>query len=120
MKILLVEDHAALAEISCNQLREIYSHEVVHAATGAAALEALKTFEPELVLLDIHLPDMLGYAVAREMRANSKHNGVVIVALTGFGSQVSPSLAAAVGIDLHFRKPMDFELPTLKRNVSPA
>ena len=93
----------------------------MHAATGAAALAALKTFEPEVVLLDIHLPDMLGYAVAREMRADPERDGVVIVALTGFGSQVSPSLAAAVGIDAHFRKPMDFDLlPTLKRSVSAA
>ncbi|HUR58145.1 MAG TPA: response regulator [Opitutaceae bacterium] len=121
MKILLVEDHPALAEISCSQLRELHDHEVCHVDSGGAALAAVQSFQPELILLDIHLPDMTGYDIARQVRVDPQRDAVVIVALTGFGSQVDPKLAAEAGIDVHFRKPMDFELlPTLQRRVSPT
>ncbi|HEU5078934.1 MAG TPA: response regulator [Opitutaceae bacterium] len=110
MKILLVEDHPAVAEVSCNLLREVYGHEVVHVATGKAALEALAGFCPDMVLLDVHLPDMTGYDVAVRLRAEPKWESVILVALTGFGNEVDCARATAVGIDAHFRKPMDFEL----------
>ena len=117
MKNLLVEDHPALTEITCNQLREIHDHEVRPVANGAAALTAIADFRPDLVLLDLHLPDMTGYEVARQLRADER-NAVVVVALTGFGSEIHPIHASESGIDAHFRKPMDFELlPTIKRTV---
>lgn len=116
MKILLVEDHAPLAEISCSQLREIHNHEVVHVTNGTSAIAALANLRPDLVLLDLNLPDMTGYDVAAQVRANGKWNSVVLVALTGFGSDVDPLRAAASGIDAHFRKPMDFDaLPHIRR-----
>lgn len=116
MKILLVEDHATLAEISCSQLRELHGHEVLHAGTGCAALAALPAFQPDLVLLDVHLPDMNGYDIVRQLRADPHWDAVVCVALTGAGNEVDRRLAAEVGIDAYFRKPMDFEvLPTLPR-----
>ena len=119
MKILLVEDHAALAEISCNQLREIHGHEVVHAANGKSAIAAMATFRPDLVLLDLNLPDMTGYEIAAYVRANGEWNSVVLVALTGFGSAVDPLKAGKSGIDAHFRKPMDFDsLPHLRRRCA--
>jgi len=116
MKILLVEDHPAVAEISCSQLRELHDHEVVHAATGAAALAAMAEFSPDIVLLDLHLPDMTGYDVAARIRAHAEWNAVILVAITGFGSELSPRRVADVDVDAHFRKPMDFDaLPHIRR-----
>ena len=116
MKILLVEDHAALADITCSLLREVYGHEVAHAESGAAALEAMETIEPDLVLLDVNLPDFNGYEVARRLRRDPRWQSTILVAVTGFGSDVDFTLAQASGIDAHFRKPMDFDLlPTIQR-----
>lgn len=116
MRILLVEDHAAVALISRNLLHEVHGHEVEHAATGAAALASMATFRPDLVLLDLNLPDTNGYEVARRVRADPAWDAVVLVAVTGFGLEVDPAEAEAAGIDAHFRKPMDFDLlPGLRR-----
>jgi CheY-like chemotaxis protein len=116
MKILLVEDHAVLANVTCSLLREVYEHDVTHAETGAAALAAMETVQPDLVLLDINLPDLTGYEVAACLRRDPRWQSTILVAITGFGSEVDPSLARASGIDAHFRKPMDFGLlPAIKR-----
>ena len=119
MKILLIEDHPAVAQISCSQLREIHGHDVLHASTGEAALAAIGDFAPDLVLLDLNLPDMGGYDVATRLRADPRWAKMILVALTGFGSDVDAARATAAGIDAHFRKPMDFDLvPGMKRRES--
>ena len=59
--------------------------QVQQAENGAAALDAVRTFHPEIVLCDIGLPDMDGYAVARAMRSDPALNDVRLVALTGYG-----------------------------------
>lgn len=116
MKILLIEDHPAVAQISSSQLREIHGHDVRHAATGEDALAAVGDFAPDLVLLDVNLPDMCGYDVAARLRADLRWKDTILVALTGFGAEVDPARVAAAGIDACFQKPMDFGLlPTLKR-----
>lgn len=119
MKVLLVEDHAGMANISCDLLRRRYGHEVEHAATGHAALESLKKNIPDVVLLDLSLPDMHGYGLAEKIRANSDFDRTILVALTGFGLTGNPELSRAAGIDAHYRKPMDFgELTKIKRAAS--
>ncbi len=118
MKILLVEDHAALAEMSCRLLRDVHNHEVEHAATGAAALAVLPSFAPDIVLIDLHLPDTTGHDLAGRMRQNQPNAGLILIALTGFGGIVDETTARAAGFDAVFRKPMDFEiLPTLTRRT---
>lgn len=116
MKILLVEDHAGLAEMSCRLLRDVYDHEVDHAATGARALEDFPRLQPELVLVDINLPDMNGYDLARRLRALPGAESTVLVAVSGFGNIIDDDTAHDAGFDAHFRKPMDFDLlPSLRR-----
>jgi CheY-like chemotaxis protein len=110
LKILLIEDHPGLSEISCSLLRDVYGHEVHHAATGAAALEQAANLTPDIVLLDLNLPDIHGYQLAERLRQLPHLDASVMVALTGFGNVVDPDHAASVGIDAHFRKPMDFDL----------
>lgn len=116
MKILLVEDHPGLAEISCRLLRDLHGHEVRLASTGAEAIAAAGGEVPDLVLIDLNLPDMSGYDIARRLRQDAAFDATVLVAVTGFGSMVDPDFAKEVGIDAHFRKPMDFDvLEDLKR-----
>ena len=120
MKVLLVEDHPALARISCDLLRDVYGHEVTYAPDGRTALLAAVACEPDLALIDLNLPDMNGYELAARLRAQARLAGTILVALTGFGLPLSPSEAEASGIDAVFRKPMDFELlPTLRRRSEP-
>lgn len=116
MKILVVEDHAALAEMTCRMLQDLYDHQVAHASTGAGALEQYRNLQPDLVLVDIHLPDMDGYEVVRRIRALPCSETTVVVAVTGFGNIIDDDQARAAGFDAHFRKPMDYDqLPKLRR-----
>jgi CheY-like chemotaxis protein len=119
MKILLVEDHPGLAKISCHLLRDIHGHDVEHVTTGEAALAALAKSVPDMVLLDLSLPDMHGYRVAEQLRKQPHFDRTILVALTGFGITGDAERSAAVGIDAHFRKPMDFNvLPEIRRSSS--
>ena len=119
MKILLVEDHDGLAKISCDLLRQKFGHEVEHASSGEAALECVAKSVPEIILLDLNLPDMHGYGLAERLRQMPKLANTVLVALTGFGLTGDPERSAAVGIDAHYRKPMDFsELPDIQRRLA--
>ena len=116
MKILLVEDHAFLAQATCMMLRELHGHEVQHVTTAAAAIEALASGGFDVALLDINLPDEDGYALAAKIRQRADLDGMILVALTGIGSDIDGEKAAAAGIDAHYLKPMDFTvLPELKR-----
>jgi DNA-binding response OmpR family regulator len=116
MKILLVEDHVGLAQICCDLLREVYGHDVEHAATGGDALRAAVRFQPDLALIDLNLPDMNGYDVAARLRTNDEFDRMILVLNTGVGCFVDPARAAATGIDAHFIKPLDFSvLPSIKR-----
>ena len=116
MKVLLVEDHAGLAKVSCDLLTQRYGHEVRHAATGQAALAAIPEFDPDLILLDLALPDGHGYGLAQQIRQLPSGQRAVLVALTAFGLTGDEERSQAAGIDAHYRKPMDFELlPQIKR-----
>ncbi|HEX2861989.1 MAG TPA: response regulator [Lacunisphaera sp.] len=119
MKILLVEDHPGLAKISCHLLRDIHGHEVEHAATGKAALAAVQKSIPDMILLDLSLPDMHGYRLAEQLRKQPDFERTIMVALTGYGMTGDADRSAAVGIDAHYRKPMDFSvLAEIKRSAS--
>jgi DNA-binding response OmpR family regulator len=110
MKILLVEDHAEVADLTCRVLREVYGHEVRMADTGAKALLAASTEVPDLMLIDINLPDMSGYDIARNLRADPEFDRTLMVAVTGFGTLIDAGYAKSVGLDAIFRKPLDFDV----------
>ena len=78
--------------------------EVVH--SGRAALAALDTFEPDAVLLDIGMPEMDGYEVARRIRAVRAHR-VLLIALTGWGQEQDYRQSREAGVDHHLVKPPD-------------
>jgi CheY-like chemotaxis protein len=116
MIVLLVEDHKFLAQVSCDILREIHEHQVVHVSTAAAALTAVAEQKFDIALVDIDLPDADGYQLASQIRAMPEANGIVLVALTGIGGFIDAAKVAAAGFDANFTKPMDFDvLPRLVR-----
>ena len=81
--------------------------EVVH--DGPAALDALEAFKPDAVLLDIGMPEMDGYEVARRIRAQPAHRHVLLVALTGWGQEHDQRRSRAAGFDHHVVKPPDVQ-----------
>jgi signal transduction histidine kinase len=82
-------------------------HEVVAAYDGQAALEAAERFQPQLALLDIGMPYLDGYEVARRIRATSWGSGMYLVAVTGWGQAKDRLMAREAGFDEHYTKPLD-------------
>jgi signal transduction histidine kinase/CheY-like chemotaxis protein len=104
-RVLVVDDNADAAE-TLSQLLELMDHEPRTAHDGQGALARFEEFRPEVVLLDIGLPDMDGYEVARRIRSRADHE-VRLVALTGWGQKEDKARAAAAGFDDHWTKPID-------------
>jgi signal transduction histidine kinase/DNA-binding response OmpR family regulator len=112
-RIFLVDDNVDGASSLAMLLREL-GHEVRVAHNGAAALEAVADFEPEVVLLDIGLPGMDGYEVARRMRSQLGLKDLLLVALTGYGQDEDRRRSREAGFNLHLVKPLDLDvLPSI-------
>ena len=105
-RILIVDDNIDAAN-SLNLLLIALGHETKLAYDGLSAIAAFDEFQPEIVLLDIGLPGMNGYEVAKELR--SRRSNIRIVAVTGWGQAEDRSRSAAAGFDLHLMKPLDEE-----------
>lgn len=105
-RILVVDDNHDSADILARLLRTS-GHEVRTAYTGLTALD-LGDFLPEVVLLDIGLPEIDGYEVARRLRRLPRLEGVTLVAMTGYGRDSDRQLAREAGFDTHLTKPVDF------------
>jgi two-component system CheB/CheR fusion protein len=84
-------------------------HEVTVARDGAEGLERARAFRPEVVLCDIGLPQMDGYAVARELRQVPEAARALLVALTGYAQPEDLARARDAGFDAHLAKPPDLE-----------
>ena len=80
------------------------------AHTGGDGLAAAKTFVPELVLLDIGLPDIDGYEVARRLRADERFQRVPLIALTGFCGHADRVRAKRAGFDDYLVKPVPYDV----------
>jgi CheY-like chemotaxis protein len=107
-RVLMVDDSVDFVESMAIMLR-LSGYDVRTAHTGPAALEAAIAFEPQVVLLDIGLPEMSGYEVARQLREHPKLKNVRLVALTGYGQESDLRLAQAAGFDVHMVKPVGFQ-----------
>ena len=101
-KILVVDDNAAAAAALC-KLLELTGYETRVAHTGKSALKATRRFEPDIALVDVGLPDIDGYAVARELRARDFRG--TLIALTGYGQDEDKVKAFAAGFDQYLIKP---------------
>jgi len=106
--VLVVDDNADVAE-GLMMLLELLGHLVRVAHDGMAALEAVRVNVPDLMLVDIGLPGMDGYELARNVRQDSRLKGVVLVALTGYGRDEDKRKAIEAGFDEHLVKPLTVE-----------
>ncbi len=103
-RIMIVDDnHDAVASFAA--LLQLMENDVRTAASGPEALRVAREYRPEIVLLDIGLPGMSGYDVARALR-KELDGGTVIVAVSGYGAEQDRRHAAEAGFDAHFVKPM--------------
>jgi CheY-like chemotaxis protein len=103
-RILIVEDNSDAAS-ALGHLLGLLGHAVEEVHDGRSALQVVQTFRPEVVLLDLSLPDMSGYDVARALRQTEAAQDAMIVAVTGFSSPKERS--AEDGIDRFLTKPVD-------------
>jgi CheY-like chemotaxis protein len=88
-------------------LLELTGHVVETAADGPSALAAARVFNPDVVLMDIGLPGMNGYEVARRLRADPAFRETRLIALTGWGQDTDRERSREAGFDLHLVKPID-------------
>jgi len=106
LKVLIVEDDRPLREI-LGVVLEDYPHDVVFAENGARALKLAEQHAPQLILIDLGLPDMHGFDLARALRARNAPVRPRLVAFTGFDSDEHRQQAAEAGFDDFYLKPMD-------------
>jgi CheY-like chemotaxis protein len=110
---LLVVDDNHDSAISLAMLLKALGHEVDTAFDGLAAIDRVSVFKPSVVLLDIGMPGLNGYDTARRIRTLQNHNGVKLVALTGWGQEDDRRRSEEAGFDAHLVKPVD--LPALNK-----
>src|ERR1700683_3396801 len=118
LKILVVDDSRDAAD-TCAILLELSGHHVQTAYTAQRALELAEIFRPHLFLLDIGLPDLDGYQLARKIRGTSWGRGAVLIAVTGWGQEADRRRAFEAGFDHHLTKPIAAEtVESLMQSVS--
>lgn len=109
LRVVVVDDNADAAD-SLAMVLELEDHEVRTAGDGIAALDLIAAFAPQAVILDIGLPLLNGYEVARRIRRldhNGRDGGILLIAVTGWGQQQDKQTALSAGFDHHFTKPVD-------------
>jgi PAS domain S-box-containing protein len=106
-RILVVDDYADAAE-SLTMLLEMEGHDVETADCGMKAIELAQSFRPQIVLLDIGLPDLDGYEVAKRLRALPETHDAILIALTGYGQSDDRERSQSAGFNHHLLKPLNF------------
>ena len=105
-RVLIVEDNDDARE-TLRTLLELWHHTVSEAADGPSGIEAALLFQPDVAIIDVGLPGLDGYAVARYLRASGGSKRTRLVALTGYGSPKDALRAREAGFDAHLVKPVD-------------
>jgi len=105
-RVLVVDDQADSTDSLALFLR-LRGHQVHTASDGPGALEEFARCQPEVVFLDLGLPGMSGYDVARRLRAMPEARDVRLVAVTGYGTEADREQTRAAGFDVHLAKPVD-------------
>jgi PAS domain S-box-containing protein len=107
-RVLVVEDNHDVRESSC-ELLSMAGFEVKGVSTGSEALKMAPAFGPNVVLLDVGLPGLSGYDVARRLRDLPQFVSTVLIAITGYDTAEARALSAAAGFDHHICKPVNFD-----------
>jgi len=119
LRILMVDDNPDAAQ-SLSLLLAVGGHQVAVEYDGKSALSRLHHERPDVLILDIGLPDMDGYDLARRVRALPRMDHAVLIALTGYGQSQDRDAAKAAGFDHHLVKPVNLEtLALILNSISP-
>ena len=105
-RVLIVEDNAD-SRAMLHAMLELWGHEVHEAADGESGLDRVTAIRPEIALIDVGLPGLDGYEVARQIRASRGGVHVFLVAVTGYGEPDDVRRAKSAGFDAHLIKPVD-------------
>ena len=118
LRLLVVDDNVDAAESAAMLLR-IAGHQVHLAHTGPNALEAALGYHPDVVLLDIGLPEMNGYEVASRLRQHAESRDMALIAVSGYGHESDRDRSEQAGFDHYMVKPIDWpKLEELLATVS--
>ncbi|MBV8031374.1 MAG: response regulator [Betaproteobacteria bacterium] len=104
-RIVVVEDNIDIRE-SLRMVLTMWGHEVAMASDGAAGLDLVLSARPDIALIDVGLPTMNGYEVARSIRKVIPNGGIRLIAVTGYGQPSDRELARGAGFDGHLLKPI--------------
>ena len=105
-RVLIADDHHDGAEMMRLLLAQC-GHDVSVAHSGGDALVLAKREKPQIVVLDIGMPDLNGYEVAARIRSEAWGNDLTLIAVTGWGQEDDKRRAKAAGFDFHMTKPID-------------
>jgi signal transduction histidine kinase len=121
-RVLVVDDQVGQAQVLAKLFTKVWGHEVDVAHDGPSAMENIRVRRPEVVLMDIGLPGINGYELARRIRSEPELADTLLVALTGYGQVEDERRSQEAGFDLHLVKPPSlstlkeiFEHPRLSR-----
>jgi len=119
--IVVVEDNNDSREMLC-ELLQLSGYQCRTAANGAAALKLIEEVHPDIAILDVGLPEMNGYELARRVREFRRKGDLCLIALTGYGQPSDRALSAEAGFDAHLVKPIQVEqlLKLLERLRAPG
>ena len=109
IRVLVVDDNHDAGEVLA-MLLESMGFEARAVDSGPAALAALSDYQPNVILMDIGMPGMSGYDVARHIREQPQYEHIKLVALTGWGQEKDRRLSRESGFDHHLTKPVDFKV----------
>jgi CheY-like chemotaxis protein len=104
-RVLIVDDVHDITTMLC-ELVTLLGHEARVANHGDAVLELARTFHPDLVLLDLGMPDIDGFEIARMLRAEPDGSTLELIAMSGWGHPSARDRAVQAGFDRHFLKPI--------------
>jgi CheY-like chemotaxis protein len=117
---MIIDDNQDVAD-SCATLLELSGHRVRTAYTAHQGLELAADLQPEVMLLDIGLPDMSGYELATTIRATPWGRETILVAVTGWGQEADRERAFRCGFDHHLTKPISTDaLESLLQSLRPV
>jgi|SoiMethySBSTD1v2_1073268.scaffolds.fasta_scaffold762765_1 CheY-like chemotaxis protein len=105
-KVLVVDDNRDGAEM-LSLLLQMWGYTTVSAYDGVPALELADTFRPDVILLDLAMPGLSGYEVARRLRSQPQHRGLHLIAVSGYGRTEDKVGAYGAGFESHLLRPVE-------------